>query len=48
VTTRRAFLGTLAGGLLAAPRAVEAQQAGSVYRIGYLVLGPLDAPSERS
>jgi hypothetical protein len=27
VTTRRAFLGTLAGGLLAAPLAAEAQQA---------------------
>jgi len=35
VTTRRAFLGTLAGGLLAAPF-VEAQQAGKVYRIGVL------------
>jgi ABC-type uncharacterized transport system substrate-binding protein len=33
---RRAFLGTLAGGLLAAPRAADAQQAGKVYRIGYL------------
>ncbi len=35
MTTRRAFLGTLAGGLLAAPF-VEAQQAGKVYRIGVL------------
>jgi putative ABC transport system substrate-binding protein len=33
---RRAFLGTLAAGLLAAPRAAEAQQAGKVYRIGML------------
>ena len=33
---RRAFLGTVAGGLLAAPLAAEAQQAGKVYRIGYL------------
>jgi putative ABC transport system substrate-binding protein len=33
---RRAFLGTLAGGLLAAPLAAGAQQAGKVYRIGYL------------
>jgi putative tryptophan/tyrosine transport system substrate-binding protein len=32
--TRRVFVGTLAGGLLAAPLA--AQQAGKVYRIGYL------------
>ena len=34
---RRAFLGTL--GLLAAPRAVEAQQPGKVYRLGTLNLG---------
>ena len=33
---RRAFLGTLAGGLLAAPLAAEAQPAGKVYRIGVL------------
>ncbi len=33
---RRAFLGTLAGGLLAAPLAAEAQPAGRVARIGYL------------
>jgi hypothetical protein len=32
---RRAFLGTLAGGLLAAPLAAQAQQA-ATYRIGYL------------
>ncbi|HSE68104.1 MAG TPA: hypothetical protein VLB12_14045 [Gemmatimonadales bacterium] len=38
--TRRAFLGTLTGGLLAAPRAAEAQQAGKVYRVGYLSAGP--------
>jgi len=31
---RRVFLGTLAGGLLAAPLAAEAQPAGSVWRIG--------------
>jgi len=36
VTTRRAFLGTLAGGLLAAPLIAEAQPAGKVYRVGYL------------
>src|SRR3979409_2019537 len=34
--TRRAFVGTLAGGLLAAPLAAEAQQAAKVPRIGYL------------
>jgi putative tryptophan/tyrosine transport system substrate-binding protein len=33
---RRAFIGTLAGGLLAAPLAAEAQQTGKVWRIGYL------------
>jgi putative ABC transport system substrate-binding protein len=33
---RRAFLGTIAGGLLAAPLAAEGQQAGKVARIGYL------------
>jgi putative ABC transport system substrate-binding protein len=36
VPTRRAFLGTMAGGLLAAPLAAEAQQAAKVARIGYL------------
>ena len=33
---RRAFLGTLTGGLLAAPLAAEAEQAGKVYRLGIL------------
>ncbi|HMB85149.1 MAG TPA: ABC transporter substrate-binding protein [Methylomirabilota bacterium] len=33
---RRAFIGTLAGGLLAAPLAAEAQQVAKVARIGYL------------
>ena len=33
---RRVFIGTLASGLLAAPLAGEAQQAGKVYRIGFL------------
>jgi hypothetical protein len=33
---RRAFIGALAGGLLAAPLAAEAQEAGKVYRIGIL------------
>jgi 5'(3')-deoxyribonucleotidase len=31
---RRAFIGVIAGGLLAAPLAAEAQQAGKVYRAG--------------
>jgi putative ABC transport system substrate-binding protein len=33
---RRTFLGLITGGLLAAPLAAEAQQAGKVYRIGVL------------
>ena len=36
---RRAFLGTMAGGLLAAPLTVGAQQAGKVYRIGVISSG---------
>src|ERR1700730_15118251 len=36
VMERRVFLGTMAGGLLAAPLAVEGQPAGKVWRIGYL------------
>ena len=35
MTTRRAFIGTLAGGLLA-PLAAQSQSAGKVYRIGWL------------
>jgi len=35
---RRVFLGTLTGGLLAAPLAVGAQQAAKVHRIGYLTV----------
>ena len=38
---RRAFLATLTGGLLAAPLAAAAQQAGKVWRIGYLDPAPL-------
>ena len=36
---RRRFMGALAGTLLAAPLAAEAQQAGKVHRIGYLTGG---------
>jgi putative tryptophan/tyrosine transport system substrate-binding protein len=41
---RRAFIGILAGGLLAAPLAAEAQQADRVYRIGILGNVPLSDP----
>jgi ABC-type uncharacterized transport system substrate-binding protein len=45
VVTRRTFLGTLTGAFLAAPLAAEAQQAGKVYRIGFLrVTSPSDRP----
>ncbi|MGH2360169.1 MAG: ABC transporter substrate-binding protein [bacterium] len=37
--TRRALIGTLAGGLLAAPLAAQAQQPGKIWRIGYLDQG---------
>jgi len=43
VTTRRAFITTLAGGILAAPLAVEAQPA-KVYRIGLLGGSPPNSP----
>ena len=36
---RRTFLGTLTGGLLAAPLAAEAQPAREVHRIGFLSSG---------
>jgi len=41
---RRAFIGTVAGGLLAAPLAAEAQQAAKVARIGWLALNLAAAP----
>jgi surfactin synthase thioesterase subunit len=41
---RRAFIGTLAGGLLAAPIAAEAQQAGKPPRIGWLSAGSQPDP----
>ena len=41
---RRAFLGTIAGGLLAAPLAAGAQPAGKVYRIGYISNSPPNTP----
>jgi putative ABC transport system substrate-binding protein len=39
---RRTFIGTFTGSLLVAPLAAEAQQAGKVYRIGFLLLFPRD------
>ncbi len=42
---RRTFLGTLAGSLLAAPLAVEAQQTGRPWRVGLLDFGAPDASS---
>jgi len=39
VTTRRAFLSVVTGGLVVAPLAVEAQQAPRTYRIGFLDTG---------
>jgi ABC-type uncharacterized transport system substrate-binding protein len=45
--TRRGFVGTLAGGLLAAPLASEGQQAAKIARIGYLSPG-LVAASPRT
>jgi len=36
VSTRRTFIGTVAGGLLSTPLAVEAQQVARTYRIGFL------------
>jgi putative ABC transport system substrate-binding protein len=39
VVTRRAFIGTVASGLLAAPLAAEGQPAASARRIGFLLVG---------
>jgi putative tryptophan/tyrosine transport system substrate-binding protein len=43
---RRAFIGSLAGGLLSAPLAAEAQPAGKVYRIGYLSSASASPPTD--
>ena len=42
---RRAFLAIIAGGLLAAPLAAEAQPASKTARVGWLALGPNTGPS---
>jgi putative ABC transport system substrate-binding protein len=44
VTTRRAFIGALAGVALAAPLAAEAQQARKIARIGYLTGNRVASP----
>jgi hypothetical protein len=42
---RREFIGTVAGGLLTAPLAAEAQPAKKAYRMGYLSEGkPIPSP----
>jgi putative ABC transport system substrate-binding protein len=46
MTSRRGFLCTLSGGLLA-PRAARAQQPAKVSRIGWLLSGSLEAPETR-
>ena len=44
---RRDFIGGIVLGFVAAPRAVDAQQAGNVPRIGYLATGSLETPEAR-
>jgi ABC-type uncharacterized transport system substrate-binding protein len=44
---RRTFLAIVPGSLLAAPLAAEAQQAGRVWRIGYLAAGPAACPATK-
>jgi putative ABC transport system substrate-binding protein len=43
---RRTFLGTLAGGMLAAPRLMEAQRGAKLPRIGVIVPVEPDSPTE--
>ena len=44
MTTRREFIGTLAGGLLAVPPATEAQASAKTPRVGYLSIGSASDP----
>jgi len=44
---RRAFLGAVTGGLLAAPLAAEGQEAGKVWQIGWLDITPPTTPVTR-
>src|ERR1700730_1518358 len=43
---RRTFMALVSGGLLAAPLAAEAQQAGKMARVGILGIGPAPSPQE--
>jgi len=43
---RRAFIGAMAGGLLAAPLAAEAEQAGNAPRVGVIVPAEPESPTE--
>jgi putative ABC transport system substrate-binding protein len=43
---RRVFIGTVAGGLLAAPLAAEAQKSEKMARVGILGIGPAPSPQE--
>src|SRR3984893_3855355 len=43
---RRTFMALTSGGLLAAPLAAEAQQAGKMARVGILGIGPAPSPQE--
>jgi putative ABC transport system substrate-binding protein len=45
---RRSFLGTIAGSLLLAPLAAEAQQVTTLFRVGLLSGGPRGEPTTRS
>jgi ABC-type uncharacterized transport system substrate-binding protein len=47
IVERRAFLSVIAGGLLAAPLATEAQQAAKIARIGYLSLDAATSAGNR-
>jgi len=44
MVTRRVFLGSLSGGLVATPLAAEAQRTGKIWRIGYLTSGFRELP----
>ena len=43
---RRAFFGSVVGGLLAAPLAAEAQKSEKMARVGILGIGPAPSPQE--